>query len=73
MLIQFWELWNLIDGLQYKIESLRDDEFSAVIDKTKHEMDIVFYNLSNVSLVVVNKFSSLVFNHFSLKQNRIDE
>ncbi len=68
----FWELWNLIDGLQYKIESLRDDEFSAVIDKTKHEMDIVFYNLSNVSLVVVNKFSSLVFNHFSLKQNRID-
>lgn len=68
----FWELWNLIDGLQYKIESLRDDEFSAVIDKTKHEMDIVFHNLSNVSLVVVNKFSSLVFNHFSLKQNRID-
>ncbi|WP_141047378.1 HAD-IIIC family phosphatase [Aliarcobacter cryaerophilus] len=68
----FWELWNLIDGLQYKIESLSDDEFSAVIDKTKHEMDIVFHNLSNVSLVVVNKFSSLVFNHFSLKQNRID-
>lgn len=68
----FWELWNLIDGLQYKIESLSDDEFSAVIDKTKHEMDIVFHNLSNVSLVVVNKLSSLVFNHFSLKQNRID-
>ena len=68
----FWELWNLIDGLQYKIESLSDNEFSAVIDKTKHEMDIVFYNLSKVSLVVVNKFSSLVFNHFSLKQNRID-
>lgn len=68
----FWELWNLIDGLQYKIESLSDDEFSAVIDKTKHEMDIVFHNLSNVSLIVVNKFSSLVFNHFSLKQNRID-
>lgn len=65
-------MWNLIDGLQYKIESLSDNEFSAVIDKTKHEMDIVFYNLSKVSLVVVNKFSSLVFNHFSLKQNRID-
>src|SRR5690606_16647949 len=31
-----------------------------------------FHNLSNVSLIVVNKFSSLVFNHFSLKQNRID-
>lgn len=68
----FWELWNLVDGLQYKIESLSDDEFGAIISKTKQEIDIAFHNLSNVSFVVVNKFSSLVFNHFSLKQNRID-
>ena len=68
----FWELWNLVDGLQYKIESLSDDEFGAIISKTKQEIDIAFHNLSNVSFVVFNKFSSLVFNHFSLKQNRID-
>lgn len=68
----FWELWNLIDGLQYKIESLSDDEFSAIINKTKQEIDMVFNNLSKVSLVVVNKFSSLVFNYLSLVQNRID-
>lgn len=68
----FWELWNLVDGLQYKIELLNDNEFGAIIDKTKQEIDMIFHNLSNVSLVLVNRFSSLVFNHFSLKQNRID-
>jgi len=68
----FWELWNLIEGLQYKIESLSDEEFGAIINKTKQEIDIVFNNLSKTSLVVVNKFSSIVFNHFSLKQNRTD-
>ena len=68
----FWELWNLIDGLQYKIETLSDDDFDAIIDKTRQEIDIVLNNLSNVSLVVINKFSSLVFNYFSLNQNRTD-
>lgn len=68
----FWELWNIVDGLQYKIESLSDDEFSAIIDKTKQEIDMVLYNLTNVSLVIINRFSSLVFNHHTLNHNRID-
>ncbi|WP_228126548.1 HAD-IIIC family phosphatase [Candidatus Marinarcus aquaticus] len=68
----FWELWNFIDGLQYKIELLSDEEFSAIINKTKQEVDMVFNNLSKVSLVVVNRFSSIVFNHLSLKENRLN-
>lgn len=68
----FWELWNLIDGLQYKIELLSDDEFGAIINKTKREIDMVLNNLSHVSLVVINRFSSLVFNYFGLSQNRTD-
>lgn len=68
----FLELWNLIDGLQYKIESLIDDEFNAIIDKTKQEIDMVLHNLSNVSLVIINKFSSLIFNYLNLNENRAD-
>ena len=33
-ILVFWELWNLVDGLQYKIESLSDEEFNAIINKT---------------------------------------
>lgn len=72
VVLVFWELWNIVDGLQYKIDSMSDDEFNAIITKTKQEIDICLNNLSNVSLVILNKFSTLVFNQFSLNENRLN-
>lgn len=70
--IIFWEAYNLIDGLEYKIELLSDDEIKALLEKTKFEIDIVLQNLKNCSLVVVNRFSSLIFNQYFQDKNRLD-
>ena len=35
IVIIFWELCNIIDGLQYKIELFDDDQFNAILEKTK--------------------------------------
>lgn len=68
----FWEIYNFIDGLQYKIEFLSQIELEDLIEKIKMEIDIVLNNLNNTSLVIINKFSSLIFNQYSLKSNRMD-
>ena len=47
-IIIFWELYNLIDGLQYKIDLLNDKEYTDLIVKVKLEIDMVFNNLKNV-------------------------
>ena len=35
--IIFWELCNFIDGLQFKIELLNEDQLDEIIEKTKSE------------------------------------
>jgi len=68
----FWEIYNFIDGLQYKIELLSKSELDELINKIKMEISIVFNNLTDTSLVIINKFSSLVFSQYDLKSNRMD-
>ena len=46
-IIIFWEVSNLIDGLHYKADSLTDEEFENIIDKTKTEIDLVLASLKN--------------------------
>ena len=62
-IIIFWELCNIIDGLQYKINNLSLSKIDDLIDKVNKEMNITFENLKKVPLVIVNKFSSLIFSH----------
>ena len=69
----FWEVCNFFDGLQYKINTLSKTEFQNIIEKIKLEIDLVFNNLNKIPLVLVNKFSSLVFNQFGLSSNRINK
>ena len=57
--IIFWELANLVDGLQYKIELLTDDEIEAIEQKTKSEIGFTIKHLENSPLILINKFSSL--------------
>ena len=59
--IIFWEIYNFIDGFQYRIDDLSDVEFTNIINKIKIEIDLVLDNLDTNSLVLINKFSSLIF------------
>ncbi len=65
-IIIFWELSNIIDGIQYKIHNLGPSKIDDLVDKVNEEMNITFENLKKVPLVIVNKFSSLIFAQHNL-------
>jgi|TARA_B100001971_G_scaffold146014_1_gene135063 FkbH-like protein len=71
--IIFWELCNIIDGLQYKIELLNDDERDKILEKIKTEINLVLKNLEKASLGLINKFTSLAFSYSSMRKNCLDE
>jgi len=71
-MIIFWEAANLINGLQYKAETMKKGEIESLLEKVKREIEYVFSNLAATPLVVFNKFSSLVFNHSFLRSNNFD-
>jgi len=71
--IIFWELCNIIDGLQYKMELLNNDKFDEIIEKTKSEINLVLKNLDKTSLILINKFTSLSFSSSNIRKNNLDE
>lgn len=70
--VVFWELCNIIDGFQYKANNLTETETDAIISKMKSEIDFVIEALGRTKLVIINKFSSLLFNGYFLKKNNFD-
>ena len=73
VVIIFWELCNIIEGLQYKIELLNDNQLEDVLEKSKSEIDFVLKTLEKTSLVLINKFTSLPFSHQKIRKNKLDE
>ena len=73
LVIIFWEMCNIIDGLQYKIELFDDQEIDSIVEKTKSEIDLVFKNLQNTSLVLFNKFSSIQFTGSSINETDLEK
>ena len=73
LVIVFWELCNIIDGLQFKIELFDDQEIDSIVEKTKSEIDLVFKNLQNTSLVLFNKFSSIQFSGLSINETKLEK
>jgi len=71
--IIFWELCNIIDGLQYKVELLNNDQLNEILEKIKSEIDLVLKNLVKTSLVLINKFTSLHFSSFNIRKNNLEE
>ena len=61
LVIVFWELCNIIDGLQFKIEIFDDQEMGEIFDRTKAQIDFVFKNLKDTSLVLLNTFTGIQF------------
>ena len=72
LVVVFWELANLIDGLQYKADLFDKKKIDEFINKTKAELDLVMKILSNTSYVLINKFSSLLFNYNLINPNNFD-
>lgn len=72
-IILFWELSNLIDGLQYKVNVFTEVESRELISRFKEEISFVFRELTQTPLVILNKFSTSIFNHHFLKKNKYDD
>jgi FkbH-like protein len=70
--IIFWELSNLIDGLQYKIELLNRDEIDVIEKKIKSEINFTLKNLESCPLILINQFSSFQFSSLSIGTNNLD-
>ncbi len=60
-LVIFMELCNIINGLQYEIGLLNQDSIEAVFNKVTSEIDLIFDNTKETSIVFFNRFSSVVF------------
>jgi FkbH-like protein len=72
LVLLFWEMCNLFDGFQYKSNTLSSEELDQVIKRFKNEIDLVFNNLNNTKLVLINKFSTQLFNYQLIKTNSFD-
>ena len=72
-IVIFWEACNFVDGLQYKAESLSSPEFESIVLKIKNEIDLILRNLKDIPLVLINRFSSLIFDQFSLSNNKMNQ
>lgn len=65
--IVFWELCNLIDGLTDKIYTISQSQLLSLQERVQSEIELVLKNLASTSLVLINEFSSLLFETNVLK------
>jgi FkbH-like protein len=68
----FWEASNLIDGLHYRSLSMPQSEIESLLERIKAEIQLTINNLQAVPLVIVNKFSGLLFNQYFIQDNNFD-
>ena len=53
--IVFWELSNLFNGAQYKIEMLNGNQINNLIDETIKKINLFINNITKNSLLIFNK------------------
>ena len=73
VVIIFWELCNITDGLQYKVELFDEELLDDIFQKTKCEINLVLKNVEKTPLVLINKFTSLQFSISNIRKNNFDE
>lgn len=71
LLIIFWELANTIDGGQYRICSMSPNEILSLQTRIKGEIDLVLTNTQGTSLVLMNRFSALVFDRATVGESNL--
>ena len=73
LVIIFWEMCNIIDGLQFKVELFGDKEIDSIVEKTRSEIGLVFKNLQNTSLVLFNKFTPIQFACSNINETKLEK
>lgn len=70
-IIIFWELSNLIDGFNYKYDSLDEVKLKSLLEKVELEIKFCLDNLKNTPLVILNNFSSIHFETNVLEKSKL--
>lgn len=68
----FLEAANILDGMQYRYETMSEVEQEAVGEKVRGEIDRALYSLRDTSLVLFNKLSALAFSTDSLRPSAFE-
>ena len=66
LVIIFWEIINLIDGIEEKSYLMTSKELDALSSKFESEISLVLNNLKKVPLVITNYFTDSAFDSFAL-------
>lgn len=67
----FFDLINIFDEFSHEINFYSETEIQELIEKTKAQLSLVFRNLADVSLVLINEFSYASFNSKSSKKEKL--
>lgn len=59
--IIFWEACNFVPGFQSKIDLMPSQDIDALADRVEGEIAMVLRNLATAPLVLINRFSSMLF------------
>ena len=70
--IVFWELSNLIDGFNYKYNSLSEQKLNSLVNKVESEIKLSLENLKDTPLVLINKFTSIHFDENVFEQSKLN-
>lgn len=69
--IVFWETSNFVGDLYKKIELLSSEDLEALALRVESEMGLMLKNFERTSLVLINRFSSFVFNDGPLREGHL--
>ena len=72
VVLVFWELANLIHGLEYKIDSFSQTHLEALEQKIQLELSLTFKALSKAALVLMNRFTALPFSYLQTEQGALE-
>ena len=70
-IIIFWELSNLLDGLNYKYNILSDKKLEALIHKVESEVRLTLNNLKETPLILFNRFTSMPYDFEILNDSKL--
>lgn len=65
--IVFWELANLVDGLQYRADMMVEERLDELLTHAASQVDLALGNLAAASLVLFNRFTDTAFAPYGLR------
>lgn len=72
-IVIFWEAANFVDFFHCRVDLFTDDELMALSQRIEGEMDLIINNFRNTPLVIINRFSSLLFNSNELRDDSLKQ